>query len=154
MWFFQPVIFESTGGVPAEAQKLRKCLTKAVAGNIGASEVVVAMRFWQRTGIDLLRDSARAFHIRRVDEGRGDCGVGGLLLAAAGLAAPVGAQVFVLDWIVLVFWAWVPTRIAPWGRAGISRWFPSRGLGRPANWGDHCVSYHIQITWGSLGLAG
>ena len=51
-------------------------------------QVVVATRFWQRIGIDLLRGSSRAFHRRLVDKGGEDYGVGGFFLAAAGLAAP------------------------------------------------------------------
>ena len=85
---FQPLIFESTGGVSAEAEKVLKCLNKAVAGNSDSSEVVVATRFWQRIGIDLVRGSSRAFRRRLVDKGGEDCGAGGFFLAAAGLAAP------------------------------------------------------------------
>ena len=85
---FQPMIFESTGGVSTEAERVLKCLNKAVAGNTYSSEVVVATRFWHRIGIDLLRGSTRAFHRRLVDKGGDDCGVSGFFLAAAGLAAP------------------------------------------------------------------
>jgi hypothetical protein len=48
-----------------------KCLNKAVAVNSDTSEVVVATRFWQRIGIDLLRGSCRAFHRRLVDKNGG-----------------------------------------------------------------------------------
>ena len=59
----------------AEAERVLKCLNKAVAVNSDASEVVVATRFWQRIGIDLLRGSCRAFRRRLVDrEGVGECG--------------------------------------------------------------------------------
>ena len=85
---FQAMIFESTGGVSAEAERVIKCLNKAVAGNSDSSEVVVATRLWHRIGIDLLRGSTRAFHRRLVDKGGEDCGVSGFFLAAAGLAAP------------------------------------------------------------------
>ena len=63
---FQPMIFESTGGVSAEAERVLKCLNKAVAVNSDASEVVVATRFWQRIGIDILRGGCRAFQRRLV----------------------------------------------------------------------------------------
>ena len=66
---FQPMIFESTGGVSAEAEKVIKCLNKAVAGNSDSSEVVVATRFWQRIRIDLLRGNCRSFRRRLGDEG-------------------------------------------------------------------------------------
>ena len=82
------MIFESTGGVSTEAERAFKCLNKAVAGNTDSSEVVVATRFWQRIGIDLLRGSSRAFRRRLVDRGGEDCGGGGFFFAAAGLAAP------------------------------------------------------------------
>jgi len=68
---FQPMIFESTGGVSAEAERVLKCLNKAVAGNSDSSEEVVATRFWQRIGVDLLRgddNNSRAFHKRLVDK--------------------------------------------------------------------------------------
>ena len=54
-----------------------KCLNKAVAANSDSTEVVVATRFWQRIGIDLLRGNCRSFH-RRVDKDRGDQGAVGL----------------------------------------------------------------------------
>ena len=87
---FQPMIFESTGGVSAEAERVLKCLNKAVAVNSDASEVVVATRFWQRIGIDLLRGSCRAFRRRLVDrEGGGECG-SRLFTALSGLSVAGG----------------------------------------------------------------
>ena len=85
---FQPIIFESTGGVPAEADWTSKCLNKAVAGNPYSSDVVVATQFWQRIGIDLARNESRALRKRIVDKGGEDCGAGGFFLTAAGMAAP------------------------------------------------------------------
>ena len=58
---FQAMIFESTGGVTVEAERVMKCLNKAVAANSDSSEEIVATRFWQRIGIDLPRGSCRAF---------------------------------------------------------------------------------------------
>ena len=43
-----------------------KCLSKAVAVNTDSSEEIVATRFWQRVGIDILRGNCRAFHRRLV----------------------------------------------------------------------------------------
>jgi hypothetical protein len=63
---FQPLIFESFGGVSIEADKVLKCLNKAVAGNTDTSETFVATRFWQRIGVDILRGNCRAFHRRLV----------------------------------------------------------------------------------------
>ena len=82
---FQPMIFESTGGVSAEAERVIKCLNKAVAANSDSTEVVVATRFWQRIGIDLLRGNCRSFH-RRVDKDRGDHGAVSLGRYFQGLA--------------------------------------------------------------------
>ena len=61
---FQPMIFESLGGVSSEAERIIKCLNKAVAVNSDTSEEVVATRFWQRIGIDILRGNCRAFYRR------------------------------------------------------------------------------------------
>jgi len=63
---FQPMIFESLGGVSSEAEQVIKSLNKAVAGNIDSSEEVVATQFWRRVGVDILRGQCRAFH-RRLD---------------------------------------------------------------------------------------
>ena len=63
---FQPVIFESFGGVSVEAGRMLKSLNKAVAVNIDSSEEAVATQFWRRIGVDLLRGSCRAFHRRLV----------------------------------------------------------------------------------------
>ena len=45
---FQPMVFESTGGVSAEAVEVIKCLNRAVAENTNTPLGVVAQRFWQR----------------------------------------------------------------------------------------------------------
>jgi hypothetical protein len=86
---FQPMIFESTGGVSAEAERVLKCLNKAVAGNSDSSEEVVATRFWQRIGIDLLRGSSRAFHRRLVDKSGEDGGGVRYFQGVSGLAVAV-----------------------------------------------------------------
>jgi hypothetical protein len=86
---FQPMIFESTGGVSAEAERVVKCLNKAVAGNSDSSEVVVATRFWQRIGIDLVRGGSRAFHRRLVDKSADDGSGVRYFQGVSGLAAPV-----------------------------------------------------------------
>jgi hypothetical protein len=63
---FQPMIFESFGGVSVEADRVLKCLNKAVASNTDTSETVVATRFWQRIGVDILRGNCRAFRRRLI----------------------------------------------------------------------------------------
>ena len=85
----QPMIVESTGGVSAEAERVLKCLNKAVAGNSDSSEEVVATRFWQRIGIDLLRGSSRAFHKRLVDKSGEDGSGVRYFQGVAGLAVAV-----------------------------------------------------------------
>ena len=87
---FQPVIFESTGGVSAEAERVLKCLNKAVAVNSDASEAVVATRFWQRIGIDLLRGSCRAFQRRLSSVGMSEGIGGGVWGGTSGLAVAEG----------------------------------------------------------------
>ena len=63
---FQPLIFESFGGVSSEAARVLKGINKAVAGNTESSEEDVAQRFWQRLGVDMLKGNYIAF-IRRVE---------------------------------------------------------------------------------------
>ena len=50
---------------------------EAVAVNIDISQEVVAMQFWHRVGVDLVRANCRAFHRRLV-------GHGGEVLGAVG----------------------------------------------------------------------
>ena len=71
-FFFQPLVFESLGGVSVEAVQVLKGLNKAVAGNTESSVEDVAQRFWQRLGVQMLRGNYRAF-ARRVE---GICRVG------------------------------------------------------------------------------
>ena len=58
---FQAMIFESLGGVSAEAEQVIKCLNKAVAENTETPESEVATRFWQRISIDIQRSGHRGF---------------------------------------------------------------------------------------------
>ena len=86
---FQPMIFESTGGVSVEAERVLKCLNKAVAGNSDSSEEVVATRFWQRIGVDLLRGSSRAFRRRLLDKSGEDASGVRYFQNVSGLAVAV-----------------------------------------------------------------
>ena len=63
-------------------------MTKAVAGNTDASEAVVAMRFWQRIGVDILRGSCRAFHKRLADKSIGEMDGGRAYQRLSGLVMP------------------------------------------------------------------
>ena len=58
---FQPMIFESLGGVSVEADRVIKCLKKAVASTTDSPEGEVATLFWHRLGVDLQRIDHRAF---------------------------------------------------------------------------------------------
>ena len=85
---FQPLIFESLGGVSVEVERVIKSLNKAVAANTDSSEEDVATRFWQRLGIDLLRGNCRALHRRLPGKRHGEVrgafslnGCNGLLVA-------------------------------------------------------------------------
>ena len=89
---FQPVIFESLGGVSAEAEGVLKCVNKAVAVNTDSREGEVATQFWHRVGVDLLRGmhraSMRRFGARGVDDvggGRSAFWGAGLLQVPAGV---------------------------------------------------------------------
>ena len=78
---FQPLVFESLGGVSVEAERVIKSLNKIVASTTDSPIGEVATRFWQRVSIDLQRSQHRAF-VRRVvaDEwdGAGRDSLGGL----------------------------------------------------------------------------
>ena len=80
---FQPLIFESLGGVSGEAERVIKSLNKAVAENTETSETEVATHFWHRLAIDIQRSGHRAFSRRvRQVEGEGDTN----MVASVGLA--------------------------------------------------------------------
>ena len=87
---FQPMIFESFGGVSAEAERVIKCLNKAVAVNTDISEEVVATQFWHRVGVDLVRANCRAFHRRLVSQGGDVLGAVGPLGGSGGLQVAEG----------------------------------------------------------------
>ena len=58
---FQPMTFEILGGVSVEADRVIKCLTKAIASTTDSPEGEVATLFWHRLGVDLQRIGHRAF---------------------------------------------------------------------------------------------
>ena len=62
---FQPLIFESLGGVSPEADRVIKSLNQAVASATDSPYGEVATRFWQRVSIDIQRSQHRAL-VRRV----------------------------------------------------------------------------------------
>ena len=62
---YQPMIFESTGGVGAETEKVIKSINRAVAENTNTPYGEVAQYFWQRLSIDIQRAGHLAY-ARRV----------------------------------------------------------------------------------------
>ena len=55
---FQPMIFESLGGISVEAEKVMKSLNKAVADTTDTLESEVATLFWHRLAIDIQRSGS------------------------------------------------------------------------------------------------
>ena len=69
-------MFESLGGIAAEAEKILKCLNEAVAVNTDTSKGVAATQFWHSIRVDINWGCCRAFRRRVCDRGYG--GVSGL----------------------------------------------------------------------------
>ena len=61
---YQPLVFESFGGMAREAEKVLKSITKQVANNTNAPPGEVARRLWERLSVDLQRAGHRAFKRR------------------------------------------------------------------------------------------
>ena len=80
---FQPMIFESLGGVSIEAERVIKSLNRMVAENQDTPYGEVATRFWQRVSIDIQMAGHRAF-ARRVARGKDMEGDGGGVFAGSG----------------------------------------------------------------------
>eukprot|EP00973_Karenia_brevis_P062490 8688710-Karenia_brevis.AAC.1 len=71
------MIFESLGGVSVEADRVIKCLNKAVASATDSPEGEVATLFWHRLGVDLQRIGHRAFARRTAGVAElGECRLG------------------------------------------------------------------------------
>jgi len=63
---YQPVVWETTGGVAPEAADTLRSLNRLVAVNTNTPLGEVARRFWQRVSVDLQRANHRAFVKRTV----------------------------------------------------------------------------------------
>ena len=81
---FQPMIFESLGGVSVEAERVIKSLNRMVAENQDTPYGEVATRFWQRVSMDIQRAGHRAF-ARRAARGKDLEGEGGGVFAGSGV---------------------------------------------------------------------
>ena len=66
---FQPLIFESLGGVSLEADRVIKSMNRAVAANTDSPLGEVATRFWNKISVDIVRGSHRAFKRRTSNTG-------------------------------------------------------------------------------------
>ena len=58
---FQPVVWESFGGVGVEGKELLKSLYRLVALNTNTPLAVVAHRYWHRYSVDMQKANHRAF---------------------------------------------------------------------------------------------
>ena len=88
---FQPMIFDSLGGVSSEADRVIKSLNQAVAENTDSPIGEIATRFWQRISIDMQRAGHRAFSGRSGSAGSSLGAEAGFLIRAAGaLEVPGG----------------------------------------------------------------
>ena len=85
---FQPMIFESLGGVSSEAEGVIKSLNRAVAENEDSRESEVARRFWWGLSIDIQKAQHRAFAKRIKGLGYGDDREGGGYSGGAGGMGP------------------------------------------------------------------
>ena len=70
---FQPLIFESTGGVAREVEDTIKIICRAVANNTHRSYASVAQQLWRRLSVDLQRAGHSAM-MRRLADKPGDGG--------------------------------------------------------------------------------
>ena len=61
---YQPIVFESLGGMAREAEKVLKSITKQVANNTNTPPGEVARRLWERLSVDLQGAGHRAFKRR------------------------------------------------------------------------------------------
>ena len=58
---YQPMVFESSGGVASETEKVIKSINRAVAENTETPYGDVAHYFWQRLSVDIQRAGHRAY---------------------------------------------------------------------------------------------
>ena len=87
---FQPLIFESLGGVSVEAERVIKSLNQVVASNTDSPYGEVATRFWQRVSIDIQRSQHKAFMRRLVCRSGLDTFAGSAFRSLGGLEMPGG----------------------------------------------------------------
>ena len=64
---YQPIVWESFGGLCVEGQQVLKSINRLVAGNTNTPTSEVAQRFWQKMSVDMQKSNHRAF-VKRVTQ--------------------------------------------------------------------------------------
>ena len=90
---YQPVVFESPGGVSREGEKVLKSLSRMVADNTNTPISEVAHRLWGRISVDMQRAGHRAF-ARRAGAAAAAGGDGGQAWKALEVLEPAGGSFF------------------------------------------------------------
>ena len=58
---YQPIVWESLGGLCKEGQETLKSINRLVADNTNTPTSEVAQRFWQKMSVDMQKSNHRAF---------------------------------------------------------------------------------------------
>ena len=86
---YQPIVFESFGGMAREAERVLKCINRQVAVNTNTPPEEVARRLWERLSVDFQRAGHRAFAKREATrEFVVGSGMRGVLAGIEGLIRP------------------------------------------------------------------
>ena len=86
---YQPIVFESFGGMAREAERVLKSINRQVAVNTNTPPEEVARRLWERLSVDLQRAGHRAFARRETTrEFVVGSGMRGALAGIEGLIRP------------------------------------------------------------------
>ena len=86
---YQPIVFESFGGMAREAERVLKSINRQVAVNANTPPEEVARRLWERLSVDLQRAGHRAFARRETTrEFVVGSGMRGALAGIEGLIRP------------------------------------------------------------------
>ena len=64
---YQPIVWESFGGLSKEGQQTLKSINRLVAVNTNTPTAEVARRFWQKMSVEMQKANHRAF-VKRVSK--------------------------------------------------------------------------------------